>query len=180
MHADIRVEIQLARTTRTIEQQQAICDEWLLEFNHVRPHEALGGKTPAEVYRASSRRPGRIVIGGFPDGCRLVRVSNNGRMKCRSGGLRGVYVSMALRGHQVGLRYDRGDDSVQVWFFNLLLGRFVPGESTGIQPVEYETCHQIGAGTGADTGSQGVTPVDRLIDGGDGQRQEVTSIQQTG
>ena len=31
--------------------QQRDCDRWLIDFNNVRPHEALGGKTPAEVYR---------------------------------------------------------------------------------------------------------------------------------
>jgi hypothetical protein len=28
----------------------------MIDFNEVRPHDALGGKTPAEVYRDSERR----------------------------------------------------------------------------------------------------------------------------
>jgi transposase InsO family protein len=180
MHADIRVEIQLSRLTRTLEQQQAVCDEWITEFNHVRPHEAIGGKTPSELYRPSPRRPGRIVIGGFPDGCKIVRVGNNGRMKCRHGGLRGVYVSTSLRGHQVGLRYDREDDVVQVWFFNMLLGTFVPGEHKGIVHLDFETCYQKGTKSGNAPMAQTVTPAEAPIVEGDRQRQVVTSTEEVG
>jgi hypothetical protein len=67
MHGDIRVEVQ-AHVAASIPQQQASCDAWRVEFNHVRPHEALGMKTPAELYRPSPRRPGRVIIGGFKGG----------------------------------------------------------------------------------------------------------------
>jgi transposase InsO family protein len=39
----------------TLGQQQCAFDEWRQEYNHKRPHEALGQKTPAEVYRPSDR-----------------------------------------------------------------------------------------------------------------------------
>src|SRR5262249_56621819 len=54
MHADISGEIQL-RPAETITAQQKRCDEWVAEFNHIRPHEALALRTPAELYRPSPR-----------------------------------------------------------------------------------------------------------------------------
>jgi putative transposase len=74
MHGDIRVEIQ-AHAADTREAQQAACDEWRVEFNHVRPHEALDYRTPTEVYRPSPRRPTHVIAGGFPDGCDVRRLS---------------------------------------------------------------------------------------------------------
>ena len=41
--------------------QQPECDRWVVDFNHVRPHDVLGGKTPAEVYRPAERRPTRVA-----------------------------------------------------------------------------------------------------------------------
>ena len=120
------------------------------------------------------------MIGGFPDGCKIVRVGNNGRMKCRSGGLRGVYVSTSLRGHQVGLRYDREDDVVQVWFFNLLLGTFVPGQNKGIVHLDFETCHQKGRKSGVAPVAQTVTPTEAPVEGGDRHCQVVTSTEELG
>lgn len=114
MHADVRVEIQ-EDAARTRKLQQLACDEWRTEFNHVRPHEALDMKTPAEVYRASSRRPGRIVVGGaYPEGTTVARVDRRGNV-LRSLGTWGVYVSLALAGYPVGLE-ERVDGFVYVWF----------------------------------------------------------------
>jgi hypothetical protein len=63
--------------------QQRACDDWVITFNHVRPHEVLGMKT-REIYRASPRRPGRMTVGGYPGGCRLMDVAkNNGQHQRR-------------------------------------------------------------------------------------------------
>ncbi len=132
MHADVRVEIQ-ADAAHSRKLQQQACDEWRTEFNHVRPHEALGMKTPAEVYRASSRRPGRIVVGGaYPEGTAVERVSSRGTVGNTSGAW-GVYVSLALAGYPVGLE-ERADRFVYVWFFDRVLGRYQRGDRT-VQPV---------------------------------------------
>jgi len=46
--------------------QQRACDRWMMEFNEVRPHDALGGKTPAEVYRDSERRSLDPLVPSYP------------------------------------------------------------------------------------------------------------------
>ena len=54
MHRDLaELQISPAHSRRA---QQRECDRWMVDFNEIRPHDALGGKTPAEVYRDSERR----------------------------------------------------------------------------------------------------------------------------
>ena len=55
MHRDMREEIQASPSASRLAEQRA-CDKWRQEFNHVRPHEALAGKTPGELYRRSERK----------------------------------------------------------------------------------------------------------------------------
>jgi len=55
MHRDICAEVQ-AEPAETLVEQQRLLDRWRQEFNHVRPHQALHGKTPAEVYKVGHRR----------------------------------------------------------------------------------------------------------------------------
>jgi putative transposase len=56
MHRDMSADLQTAPSPSRASQQRA-CDRWRQEFNHVRPHEALANRTPAEVYTRSERRP---------------------------------------------------------------------------------------------------------------------------
>jgi transposase InsO family protein len=55
MHGDVCAEVQ-TDPAETLVEQQRLLDRWRQEFNHVRPHDALGGKTPAEVYKVVERR----------------------------------------------------------------------------------------------------------------------------
>jgi hypothetical protein len=55
MHRDMSADLQ-AYPSSTRDTQQRACDKWTQEFNHVRPHEALQGKVPAELYKPSIRR----------------------------------------------------------------------------------------------------------------------------
>jgi putative transposase len=55
MHRDLRADVQLSPEASRDVQQKA-CSKWRNEFNHVRPHEALGGKVPADFYRPGARR----------------------------------------------------------------------------------------------------------------------------
>lgn len=125
VHADIRIDIQ-ANVARTWRAQQRACDDWRTEFNHVRPHEAIAMKTPAEIYHPSSRRPGAIVIGGYPENCELKVVQARGHFHFKP--RQRVYVSHALIGYSVGVETQL--DHYRVWFFNRLLGTFRDGDDT--------------------------------------------------
>jgi hypothetical protein len=140
MHADIRFEIE-DKATRSLRTQQLACDDWVTEFNHVRPHDALGLRTPAEVYQPSKRKPNRIIVGGFPDDCEIHRVGNQGRLRYQG---QTIFVSCALEGHQVGFQHGQGDD-VLVWFYDLLLGKLLPDRRAycSVQPFPFESVHHV-------------------------------------
>lgn len=129
MHADIRVDIQ-AHAARTWRTQQRACDEWRTEFNHVRPHEALGMKTPSEIYSPSSRRPGNVIVGGYPDECELRMVQSRGHFYLNR--TKRVYVTRAVAGYYVGVQEQL--DHFKVWFFNRLIGTFRTGDAS-VAPV---------------------------------------------
>lgn len=132
MHVDMRFDLEDCAAQDLVAQQRA-CDDWVTTFNHVRPHEALQQRTPAEVYRVSTRRPTPRTIGGFPEGCRMVRVNGHGNI--HADGWR-AYVNHALSHYTVGLEFR--DHEVRVWFFDVLLGAFDPRTQ---QPVEPITSH---------------------------------------
>lgn len=118
LHRDI--ERELASHVQTDQAaQQAACEVWRDEFNHERPHEALGGRCPADVYRKSPRlfHPGPTKI-HYGAGFFCRKIAANGVLTyCQ----RHVFVSSALAGCDVGLR--RGADGrFELWLNYLLLG----------------------------------------------------------
>ena len=84
--------------------------DWFTEFyNEVRPHEALGQKTPGSVYYRSERNyPARIDEPEYQNGVVVRRVRTNGEIKWKGGK---VFLSGALTGEPVGIR----QISEQLW-----------------------------------------------------------------
>ena len=116
MHRDMRSDIQAFPSDSRLAEQRA-CDRWRIEFNQVRPHEALGGKTPSEFYKRSERRPVQTKF-FYPPGWIVRTVSDTGA------------VSVAGAQSQVGLGLARqrvalqpiGGTSHRLWFRELDLG----------------------------------------------------------
>ena len=89
MHSDVRADVQ-AQPAATRQEQQRVIDRWRQEFNQVRPHQALSGKTPAEVYKVTERRRPVAKAYVYPKTFYVCRVSKGGlfafrRDKCRLG-----------------------------------------------------------------------------------------------
>ena len=101
MHRDLS-ELEL-RPARSRGAQQRECDRWIIDFNEVRPHDALGGKTPAEVYRDSERRAVVPILPSYPPGSISRRVSRTGNISVNDDV---VFVSTALAGYIVGLQQE--------------------------------------------------------------------------
>ena len=80
---------------------QAWLDHYRWEHNHVRPHEALGMKTPATVWRPSPKRydphPQRWE---YPSGAYLRKVDSSGKVKLKG---RNWNINQALAGEWVQL-----------------------------------------------------------------------------
>jgi len=81
--------------------QQRAYDRFRIEYNHVRPHEALGMRTPADVYEPSPRPyPRKLPEVEYPSHFEVRSVRSDGTVKWQ-GDL--MYVSEALVGEPVGL-----------------------------------------------------------------------------
>jgi transposase InsO family protein len=93
--------------------QQARFDAFVEEFNAERPHEALGMKTPAEVYTPSPRPFAGLPELAYPFHDRDVVVARNGSI-CLHG--RPVRISTVLEGQRLGLR----EVDVDVWLVSFM------------------------------------------------------------
>jgi hypothetical protein len=101
--------------------QQRRFNEFRVEYNHERPHEALDQETPASWYHSSSREmPRRVPAIDYPAHYEVRLVSRNGgiRWNCEW-----VNVTQTLGGEYVGLEAV-DNDLWDVYFGPLKLGRF--------------------------------------------------------
>jgi transposase InsO family protein len=118
MHADLSHEIQ-GKIPGGVTANQAAIDLWLKEYNQVRPHEALGMRTPAEVYRPSSRpfniTPEEVE---YPPGFLCRKINKLGFVKL---GNSQYPVSSALRGLTVGLQ-PNSQSQYTIWLGDFPVG----------------------------------------------------------
>lgn len=87
---------------KNITEQQKAFDHFVAEYNNERPHEALGQKTPASIYRKSSRNyPSKLPDIEY-DSHTIVRyVHPNGRITWHAADL---YISQSLAGEHIRLK----------------------------------------------------------------------------
>lgn len=99
------------------EDRQPWLDAYRWEHNHVRPHEALGMKTPANVWKKSERHydpnPPRWE---YPAGAKVLKLDGQGKMDAY--GIRWA-ISRALRGERVQL--ERVGSRVLVYYCRTLI-----------------------------------------------------------
>jgi len=82
--------------------QQRAFDWFIQDYNEVRPHEALGQKTPTSIYTPSPRNyPDRIDQPEYQAGATVRRVRTNGDIKWKGNR---VFISEALIGEPIGLK----------------------------------------------------------------------------
>ena len=100
--------------------QQLAFDRFRQEYNEQRPHEALGDRTPASLYRPSPRPfPDRLPALEYPGHFQVRFVSNAGTFRFRN---RLLFIAHALKQHSIGL--DEIDDGVwSIYFGQVLLAR---------------------------------------------------------
>ena len=118
MHRDIKRELQ-GKIEGDLRDHQAAFDVWRKEFNHVRPHEAINMKRPAELYEKSCRK--------LPT--RLLPMDYSPDMLTRCVGPRGtisienvpIFLTASLGGWTVGLK-PAANDCFDLWFAHLRLG----------------------------------------------------------
>ena len=120
MHADMASEME-ADPAKTLKAQQRIANEWRAEFNQVRPHEALGMKTPAELYRRSPRRYRGVRLPVYAPNESIRPISVHGALSFEG---KIVFISESIGGFEVGVRKLRRGGRIAVRFYDLDLGTF--------------------------------------------------------
>jgi len=116
MHRDVKADLQACPAGSRAAQQRA-CDRWRQEFNHVRPHEALGDKVPADLYQVSQRRA-RKTTHLYPPSWFVRTVTTDGAIYIKRVQ---VKPGRALAGQQVALE-PLGGLQHRLWYRDLDLG----------------------------------------------------------
>ena len=119
MHKTLKAEATQPPSTNRRAQQRRF-DRWRHQFNHERPHEALGMKKPAQLYQPSGRRyDGRDIRIDYPAGFQVKKTTSNGWLRWKGST---YFVGEAFAGARLGLRANaRGEN--EVYLANLCLGR---------------------------------------------------------
>ena len=101
--------------------QQLAFDAFRQEYNDLRPHESLGMRPPAELYRPSHRPyPKKTPPMSYPGHYELRRVGRGGEFAWRG---QMHFLTATLGGHDLGL--DETNDGIwSLYFGTLLLGRY--------------------------------------------------------
>jgi hypothetical protein len=125
MHCTLK-QATMRPTAATAAAQQQRCDAFRLDYNTVRPHQALGQVPPASLYVPSHMPyPERLCDMQYPPLTEVRRVRSNGQIKWR-GAL--AFVSEALVSELVGITEDK--DAWLVSFRSFPSGLLRPHHST--------------------------------------------------
>jgi putative transposase len=123
MHRTLKAETTRPARHTSLQQQERF-DEFLEEYNSDRPHEALGGKTPEELYSPSPRPyPEKLMDPTYPLHDDTLMVDRTGHIRLFRG--RSTFLTTALAGQLVGLR-ERDDGLWLVTFVQTDLGSYDP------------------------------------------------------
>jgi transposase InsO family protein len=119
----------------TLRAQQRRLNGWRQEYNLKRPHQALGERTPAELYRRSCRP--YVALGRkvwcYPQNWETRRVRSNGQIRWR-GRLR--FIGEAFIGHFVGLQA-KAEGKWMVYFGPIKAGELRTLDAGGLRPAAY-------------------------------------------
>jgi transposase InsO family protein len=120
MHRTLKQEVANPPAANLRLQQEALL-RFQRTYNEQRPHEALGGKTPAEIYYPSPRAyPARLPDLEYPPGVHLRRISQQGSLKWRC---ERTFLSEVFAREVVGL-LETEEDFFEVYYGPLLIGWF--------------------------------------------------------
>ena len=112
--------------------QQRRIDRWVKEYDTVRPHEALGQRPPAELYRRQPQ-PRRNPVLSYPKQWAVRRVRSNGQIRWQG---QKRFVGEAFVGYPVGLK-PMGGQKWRVHFGSLLIGELWQTDTGGMRPAKY-------------------------------------------
>lgn len=131
MHRVLKAET-TRPASRHLRAQQRRTDRWAGTYNRIRPHEALGQRVPAEVYRRRPTRARKVEL-RYPGRWEVRRVRSNGEIKWRG---RKRFVGEAFAGYPIGLKLE-AHGRYAVGFAGLLIGELWDSDGGGMRPAQY-------------------------------------------
>jgi transposase InsO family protein len=117
----------------SLKEQQKVTNQWVRHYNEQRPHQGLGMKTPAEVFRANPRKLKATRAWTYSRGWERKWVKANGEIST-NGSRR--YVGEAFVRDYVGLKPLRRGVS-EVYFGPALVGELHSQETGAIRMAKY-------------------------------------------
>lgn len=118
MHKTLKAETIIPKT-KTFRQQQNIFNRFIEEYNTQRPHQALEGKRPVEVYRKAKREyPTKLDEVYYPDNYIIRKVKHNGDIKFAG---KRYFISELLHQEPAGLE-PIDENRATIYFAKLKLG----------------------------------------------------------
>jgi len=121
MHRDLKAAC-AKPSAYDLKAQQRRLNHFVKEYNHIRPHEALGMKTPASVHNFSTRPfPEKIPNFDYKSTLKILKVTQNGAIRWKS--YYWVYLTAALKGKYVGIE-ELGNGIWKVFYRDVFLGFF--------------------------------------------------------
>jgi len=133
MHRTLKAETTRPARANLLQQQECF-DNWVDEFNHRRPHEAIGMKRPAELFAPSPRAfPSPPHELSYPLHDDIVTVTRSGQIYIA--GIGTISLTTSLAGYDVGIR-EEADGRWLVTFASLDLAHV--DRSHGVTPIGCE------------------------------------------
>ena len=129
MHRDMKDELE-DQIDGNLNEHQKVFDKWRKEFNTIRPHAALGLKTPSDVYSKSSRKyDDKDVLIVYGRGYKSRMVNDRGFCNYKS---KRIFIGNPFAGYNIAIKEVNG--ITKFWFDDFLIGTL--DEKTGLHLPE--------------------------------------------
>jgi putative transposase len=137
MHRTLKQETASPPAADLISQQKRF-NQFVWDYNELRPHQAINMLTPSSLYERSCRKfPSRIPQPCYPPRMKVCKVHPKGELRFNGR----IYLSESLGGEYVGLDMI-DDDKSTIWFYDYKLGTLDHRTKT----VEPAKCYPFLAG----------------------------------
>lgn len=117
MHRTLKAEATIPPCSSHTAQQERF-NQFMDNYNNIRPHAALDGKRPSDLYTPSIRPYTGIKPAEYNKNMRILKVRHKGDIKFAN---RQFYIGSVLSGELLGLQ-EVDDNKWVVFFYNLMLG----------------------------------------------------------
>ena len=117
-HRTMKAEL-LRTTPDNLAHAKQLFKEWQWQYNELRPHSALGMKTPGSVYQPSTRSYAKPAVFEYDEGAQLVKVNNWGYL--RFGPIQ-IFLSQTMKDTYLEIR-PSDDDTFIVLYRNYKIAR---------------------------------------------------------